>query len=81
MKINKMKGIDITAQLRNFRMLVKSGQMDYSKAQSKAEPFLEELNCRMEKIVKKNNRFYKKAVFANFCMGFSGKGQSVFRRA
>lgn len=66
MKIKTMTGIQITNCLRMLRNSVKVGQVDYDKAKLEAEPFLEELNLRMEKIAKKHKKFFHKVVFSNF---------------
>ena len=66
MKTKTMTGMQITNCLHMLRNSVKVGQVDYDKAKLEAEPFLEELNLRMEKIAKKNKRFFYKAVFSNF---------------
>jgi len=66
MKTKTMTGTQITNCLHILRNSVKVGQIDYDKAKVEAEPLLEELNFRMEKIAKKNKRFFYKAVFTNF---------------
>ena len=66
MKLKTMTGMQITNCLHMLRNSVKVGQVDYDKAKLEAEPLLEELNHRMEKIAKKNKRFFYKAVFSNF---------------
>ena len=66
MKIKTMTGMQITNCLHILRNSVRVGQVDYEKAKLEAEPLLEELNRRIEKIAKKNKKFFHKAVFSNF---------------
>lgn len=56
----------IADELRNLRVLAKSGVIEYDKAKKLAEPLLVRINEKMEKIAKKNNRFFRKVVFSNF---------------
>jgi histone H3/H4 len=65
-KFSEIPGTELTAYLRNLRAIVKIGKLPYSEAERLAEPYLVELNKRMEKIAKKHNRKFIKAVFANF---------------
>jgi ABC-type Fe3+-hydroxamate transport system substrate-binding protein len=66
MKIKTMTGMQITNCLHILRNSVKVGQVDYDKAKAEAEPLLEELNARMEKIAQKHKKFFYKVVFSNF---------------
>jgi hypothetical protein len=61
-----MESYELTDKIKYLKNMARTGGLNYESAKKMAEPLLEELNLRMEKIAKKYHKKHYKVTFIKF---------------